>query len=776
VRRSGSRDTLNHHGRDLVKGTYEILMRRTWILSLVLLLQIGFYSIGICAGGEDDIRKITVLGNAKIEEGVIRGVIKSREGSPLSVEQVREDLKSIFNTGYFSDVQVDIKSSPQGKEIIFIVVEKPSIKEIYIAGNQKIKLEDIKEKISLPLRSIVNLAKVQENVEAIRKLYFSKGYYGVKIEYRVEYLDTNEAVVRFQITEGPKGRVSKIIFNGNRHIDSSDLKKVMLTKQWNLFSIITQTGILDEDVLKNDIQILGAYYIDHGFLDVKVSEPKIDLRNPKRIRIEIGIEEGPQYHIAAIDFRGENLTNRENLFKIIKIKRGEIYSNSAIRRDINALTEHFANQGYAYVEVIPETSVDSKNLIVNLTFEIDKKKRVYIEKIQISGNIKSRDKVVRREVRLAEGELYSAAKLSRSTARLRRTGYFKGVDLTTSRGSSDDKINVDLRVEEAATGALSFGMGYSNVEGVVGVVSLSDRNLLGLGYQGSLSFKLGSVTQDYRLSFTDPYFLGHPYSAGFDLYRQENSMFDTYSYTINGGDLRFGKELTETIRADLMYKLETVDVFDVALDADRAVKEARGKTTTSALSVTFSRDTRDDYFAPSRGSRNSVFIQNAGWILGGDNDFVKGSMETNWYFPAPLKTVLNLKGRFGIIHPYGGTEVPVYEKFYVGGIQTVRGFDYGKAGPVDLEDNPLGADKMVVLTSELIFPLAREIGLRGAVFFDYGKGFNQWNDMTPLRQGAGIGIRWFSPFGPLQIDIGWNLSPKSGEKGHVIDFAGGTVF
>ena len=747
-------------------------MRRIWFVTAILLLQVV-----ICSAGENDIHKISVLGNVKVEEGVIRGAIKSREKGPFSIEQVREDLRSIFATGYFADIQVDIKSTAQGKEIIFVLVEKPSIKEVVITGNQKVKLVDIKEKMTLAPRSILNLEKVKENAEQIRKLYFSKGYYGVAIEHQVDYLETNEAVVRFQITEGSKGSIKRILFKGNQKIKSSDLKKVMLTKERNIFSILTKSGILDEDILKNDIQILTAYYIDHGFLDVKISEPKIDLRNPKRIQIEIEIVEGAQYRIGTIDFKGDVLTTKEDLFKSIKIKRNDIYSNSAIRRDINALTEKFANQGYAYVDITPETSVDSKNFIVTLMFDIDRKKQAFFEKVQITGNTKTRDKVIRRELQVAEGELYSATKLSKSRDRLKRTGYFKEVDMTSSRGSAEDRINLDIKVEEAPTGALSFGLGYSSIENVVGVASVSDRNLFGLGYVGSLKFKLGGQTRDFRLSFTDPHFLGSPYTAGIDLYHEDVEIFDTYSYKITGGDLRFGKELTERLRADMMYKLERVNVFNVdPAQASRFILEQEGRRTTSALSIAFTHDTRDEYFAPSRGAKHTLFIQNAGGVMGGDNYFVKVTGETSWFFPAPLKTVLNLRGKVGFIEPYGGKRTPIYEKFFVGGLSTVRGFEYGTAGPTDQNKDPLGGEKMAVFTSELVFPLAREIGLRGAVFFDIGKGFDRLSELTPLRKGAGVGIRWFSPFGPIHIDIGFNLSPRSGEKGRVIDFTAGTVF
>jgi outer membrane protein insertion porin family len=747
-----------------------MIINRMWLVLFIL-----FLSIGICAGEEDLIYKITILGNVKVEEGVIQGAVKSREGRTFSTEQVREDLRSIFNLGYFTDVQVDIKSTPKGKEVIFIVVEKPSIKEVLITGNQKVKLGDIKEKVTLTPRAILNLEKVKENAEQIRKLYFSKGYYGVKVDDKIDYLESNEAVVTFKIGEGPKGHIKKITFKGNKHIKSSELRKVMTTKRWNLLSFISKTGVLDEDILKNDLQLLTAYYFDHGYLDAKVSEPKIDLRDPKRIRIEIEIVEGQQYRFGNIDFKGDVLTTKEDLFKVLKIKRNDTYSNTAIREDISALTVKFANEGYAYVEITPETSLDPKNLLVHLTFDIGKKKRVSFEKIQIIGNTKTREKVIRRELQIAEGELYNVTGLNKSRDRLKRTGYFKEVEFTTSRGSTDEKINLDIKAEEAPTGSFSFGVGYSSLEKVMGVASVSDRNLFGLGYSASLRFKLGFVSRDLRFSFTDPYFLGYRYAVGFDIYNEKLD-WDTYSYKITGGDIRLGKELTETIRADMTYKLEDISVYNVTNDASLFVKEQKGKKTTSALSLLLSTDTRDDYYAPTRGARNSFCIQNAGGILGGDNYYLKMVGETSWYFPMPLKTVLNLRGQVGFMEPYGGRLAPIYEKFFVGGIQTLRGFEYGKAGPLDTNNEPLGAEKMIVFNSELLFPLSREMGIRGAVFWDVGRGFDKFSNLTPLKTGIGVGIRWFSPVGPIHIDIGFNPIRKNGEKRMVIDFMGGTAF
>lgn len=741
-----------------------------WIALLFLVIDLG-----VCRGAEEMIDKITILGNTKVEEGVIRNAIKSKEKGPFSPDQVREDLRSIFGLGYFSDVQVDMKTTPRGREIIFIVMEKPSIKDILITGHQKVKLDDIKEKIGLTVRSILNLEKVKESEEQIRRLYFSKGYYGVKVDHKIDYLETNEAVVTFQIEEGVKGYIKKIVFKGNKKMKSSDLKKVMLTKQRNIFSLITKTGLLDEEILKNDIQMLTAYYIDHGYLQVKIAEPKIDLQNPKRIQIEIEITEGPQYRFGDIDFKGDLLTTKEDLFKSIRIKRNEVYSNTAIRKDIGLLTEKFADQGYANVEITPVTQTDELQLLVHLTFEIEKRNQVSFEKIQIVGNTKTRDKVIRRELRVAEEELYSATGLSKSKDRLKRTGFFKEVEMTTSRGSTEDRMNLEVKVEEAPTGALSFGIGYSSIENVVGQASISDRNLFGMGYYGLLKFRLGSESSDLRFSFTDPYFLGYNFAAGIDLYH-ENREFDTYSYRIIGGNLRYGKELTETLRIDSVYKLEKIKVFDVSSDASRFIREQQGEKLTSAIAFSLSIDTRDDYYNPTRGARHIISLQNAGGILGGDNYFIKGVAETSWFFPLPLKTVLNLRGKVGFVEPYSGRDVPIYEKFFVGGLNTLRGFEYGMGGPFDTNKEPLGAKKMISFQSEWIFPISREIGLKGAIFWDVGKGFDKFKDITPLKTGVGAGIRWFSPFGPIHIDLGINPNPKPGEKRRVFDFTVGTIY
>jgi outer membrane protein insertion porin family len=429
------------------------------------------------------------------------------------------------------------------------------------------------------------------------------------------------------------------------------------------------------------------------------------------------------------------------------------------------------------VEASPDTSIDRANLSVNLTFNVDKKKQVTFERIQITGNTKTRDKVVRRELQVAEGELYTITGLNESQARLKRTGYFKEVEFATNRGSADDKIDLDVKVEEAPTGALTLGLGYSSEFQVMVSASLSDRNLFGLGYSGLVKASLGSAdSSDFRVSFTDPYFLGYPYAVGFDVYREKIGTFDTYSYDVLGGDLRAGKELGPHLRIDAMYKWEKVNIYDVSLGASDYIKDQEGISTTSAISATLMRDTRNDYFLPSRGGRHSLFGQVAGGILGGTNDFVKGFLLTSWYFPLPLTLVYNLRGQFGAIEPYGGKEVPVNELFFIGGINTVRGFEYGMAGPVDRNGDPDGSQYGFAVTNEVIFPVYKDLGLMGAAFCDVGRGFNSLSDLTPIKVGVGFGIRWISPFGPIRIDWGWNPNPQEFEKSNVLEFGMGSTF
>jgi outer membrane protein insertion porin family len=732
---------------------------------------------GRCFGKDEKIVKITILGNEKIAEDVIRGTIKSRENEPLSVPQLREDLKSIYEIGFFADVIIDLRDVEGGKEVIFIVVEKPSIRNILISGNVKIEASKIKEQIDIPPGSILNVDKLKQAADAIEKFYSTKAYYRAKVDHRVHELDGNRVDIEFTIEEGKKGYIKKVRFQGNKHFRARKLRKRMDTKKKGWFWWLTKRGTLDEDILDVDLQNLRALYFDHGYLQVKIDKPEITIKKEgERIYIDIQINEGEQFKVGEIDFSGDILTTREDLFKRLSLKEGKIYRTSEVQRDILKITDFYGDKGYAYVDIAPLTSMDLEKRLVHLTFDINKGKKVYFEQINISGNTKTRDKVIRRELKVGEGDLFSSTALKRGRQRLKTTGYFKDAVFTSSKGTSDEKIDLDIKVEEAPTGTISLGVGYGSLEKVVGTAEISEGNLLGLGYRTNLSASLGGKTQRFKFGFADPWLLGTPTAAGFNVYYEDLEYYDTYDYTISGVSLQLGRFLTDYISASLLGRVERVDIYDVSDSASSYIKEQEGTRDTHSVTLSFTRDARDDYYAPTKGSLNTLSLENAGGILGGDNTFYKFTGDTNWFFPLPLSTVLHLRGRAGIVKGYAGIEVPIYERFYLGGINTIRGFEYGEAGPKDEYGQVVGAEKMVVFNAELLFPLSKEIGLRGAIFYDAGKGFDEYREFGRVNHSVGLGIRWFSPIGPIRIDWGFNLDPQGSERRSVWDFTMGTQF
>jgi outer membrane protein insertion porin family len=729
------------------------------------------------SGNQRPIVTIQVMGNDKIESAAILDQVESKEGDPLSFPALRNDIQRIYGMGYFTDVQIDVKDTTEGPLVTFVVVEKPSIGQIVITGNEKIETSKIQEKIDISLYSIVKTDKIQEIIEEIIKLYLSKGYHGAKVTYRIEPLEKNEVILEIIVDEGKKGSIRKVVFKGNKRISSRKLRGRMKTKKRTPLSLIMGTGYLDEDVLNNDLDVLKGFYYDEGYLRVKIEKPRVIVgKKGKSITIEITVDEGPRFKTEGIDFTGDILTTEEDLLAGLKTEKGKVYRNTVVQQDLLKLTDLYADQGYANVDVRPTFKLDDERNAVYLTFEIDKGEKVYFERIGVAGNTKTRDKVIRRELRFGEGDLFTSTGLRRSRQRLKTTGYFAEVDFRTSRGSSEEKLNLDVEVEEAPTGAFSVGAGFSTKDQFIIDASVSERNFLGLGYQLLVKGALGGETSDLRFSFTDPWLLGYPVSAGIDVYATEESFFDSYSTDVRGGRLSLGKELGEYLEGSLSYTYERTKVFDVAPEASPLIKEQEGERDSSILGAFLSADNRDDYFSPTRGGIYRLGAENSGGPLGGDIDFYRFTGQFQYYQPVFWEIVGHVRFLLGVIDSYGGQDVPIYERFYVGGIRTIRGFDYGEAGPEDENEEVIGAENEAVANFEILFPLSKEMGLRGVVFLDVGKGFDRFDDLLPLRAGAGVGIRWLTPLGPFRIDYGWNLDPRDNEvTGRLHFFIGGPL-
>lgn len=744
----------------------------------VSLLLFLVASSAVFAAETDKIARIDVVGNERIDKGVVTNAIKSKEGDAYDPSRVGEDLKSIYKTGYFSDVMVDVKETDKGKAVTFVVVERPSVSTIYVVGNKKVKTEDIRDKLKIKIGAVLNLDKAKESVDEIKRLYASKGYYAAKVSYEIDTEEGYKAALRFIIEEPAKASVKKITFVGNSHIKAKELKSVMRTREKGLFSWFTGSGILDEEAIDEDRKQIEGLYHDRGYVRSKVGVPEIKIsKDGKSISINIPLEEGDLYKLGEIEVKGDLIFSESEIKNKLKSKTGNTFRSSLYASDIGTITDLYQDKGYAFVDVAPVTNIDDESRTVNVVFDIAKGSEVFFNRINVIGNVRTRDKVIRRELKVAEGDLYSASNLKESKRKLTNTTYFKSIDLKTVKTDEPDLVNLDVLVEEKPTGTFSLGVGYSTYEKAMITGGVSQENLLGTGWKIYLNASLSSVTHLYDLTIVDPYTLDTNISTALNVFNTQRD-FDTYRFAGNGGSLTVARPLTDYLTAALRYRYQEMSVTRVSSDASAFLQNQAGTASTSALGPSLSYNTIDDVLNPTKGTIASASVEVAGGALGATNDFVKATASWGRYFPVKYGTEVFVRGTAGTVRPYGGSTIPIWERFYVGGINTVRGFQYGMAGPLDpATDDPIGALNQLFFNVEWIFPIYRPAALKGVFFFDYGKGFNEMNGfISSLRPAAGFGIRWLSPIGPINVDLGFNLNPKSGEKRSVFDFSMGRPF
>jgi outer membrane protein insertion porin family len=732
------------------------------------------------AAETDRIVRIDVVGNERIDKGVVTNAIKTKEGDVYDPARVGEDLKSIYKTGYFSDVMVDVKDTDRGKTVTFVVVERPSVGVIYIVGNKKVKTEDIKDKLKIKSGSVLNLDKVKESIDEIKKLYASKNYYAVKVTYEVDTQQGYKAALRFIIEEPQRAYVRKITFPGNVHFKPSQLKAVMRTQEKGWFSWFTGSGILDDEVVDQDRKQIEGFYHDNGYVRSKVGIPDIKIsQDGKTITIAMPVEEGNLYKVGTIDFKGDMILSEADLKKKMKSKTGDTFRSSLFNGDIGMLTDLYQDKGYAFTDIAPLTDINDEDRTVNIVFDIAKGSEVYFNRINIVGNVKTRDKVIRRELKVAEGDLYSASNMKETKRKLTNTAYFKSVDLKTVKTDEPDLVNLDVLVEEKPTGTFSVGIGYSTWEKGMLTGGISQENIVGTGMKVYLNGSISSITHLYDITLVDPYTFDKNLSSSFNIFNTE-TIFTTYRFGGDGGSYTLARPLTDYLTASLRYRYQEMSVTRVVPDAGEFLQSQAGTKSTSAIGPSLLYNTIDNVLDPSKGTIASALFEVAGGPLLGSDEFVKGVVSYGRYIPYLWGTTFFLRGTAGTIRPYGGTEVPLWERFYVGGIGSVRGFEYGMAGPLDTAvrpEDPIGALNELYFNAEWIFDIYKPAGLKGFLFFDYGKGFNGMSGfLETLRPAAGFGIRWYSPIGPINVDLGFNMDPHDGERRSVFDFSMGKPF
>ena len=742
----------------------------------IIFLLILCLPVVVPAQESERVSKVEVTGNERVDTAVITNNIKTKEGDAYNLDKIREDMKNIYKTGFFSDVQIDIRDGDKGKNVTFVVIERPPVKSILVSGNKKIKTDDLIDKVKVKTGTVLNIEKVKESMDEIRKLYSSKGYYAARVTYEIDYGEKYDATVTFVVDEPQQSYVKKIAFTGNTHFKESELRGYMQTKEKGMLSWFTGSGILDEDTLGQDRRNLEAFYHDNGYTKVQVGVPDIRIsKDGKSITITTAIEEGVIHTVGTIEFAGDIIVPREELLKRIKTKPGQLFRTTVFYEDVLTLTDIYQDMGYAFAEIAPTTSIDDNNHIVNATFNIAKNQEVYFNRVNIVGNTRTRDKVVRRELTFAEGDRFSITNIKDSKKKLKNTTYFKDTDFKILKTDDPKKVNVDLSIEEKPTGTFSVGAGYSTSEQVIVSGSVSEDNFFGTGRRVSLEAALSSYTNEFRFTYLEPYIFDKKLSLGTSIFNFKRYL-DTYDYERVGGNIALIRQLTDDVKGTVKYRLENVDVQNISSDASTYIKEQEGTSLTSSMIFSLTKNTIDDVMNPTKGINSGIILETAGGPFGGDNYFVSITGFYGKYIPIKfMESSFFVKGTMGTIGGYSGREVPITEKFYVGGLSSVRGFRYGEAGPMDENDEPIGAKNQMFFNFEWIFPIYKPAGVKGVLFFDTGAGFDSWNSLR-MRTAAGAGIRWFSPLGPIRLEFGFNLNPKDDERTSLFDFAIGTQY
>ncbi len=723
--------------------------------------------------------EIVVLGNQKVTKDTITDKMNTKVGGQLSTTTLDQDLKDLYGLGFFDNLMINLAAVGERVEIAVIVVEKPTINTIVIKGNKKLKRKELLKEITLHTFNILNEGRLKESLEKMKAFYHEKGFYSVRIKTKTARVGKNHVRVIFIIDEGPKCYVKKLRFHGNDNFRSWSLRRKIQTKTYSFFlSWITDAGILKKDQLENDAKLLKSFYLSKGYVQARISKPKITLDdNRKWIYLDFDIEEGEIFTMGKVEVVDPDskpeLTN--SLLKILKGKSGKTFSNLNLQADIETLSTFFADRGHAYVDIDPHTSINPEKLEIDVAYHINRGIKFLFGRININGNTKTRDKVIRRELRFSEGDLFSGSALKRSRERLNNTQFFSEADIQTIQ-NDDETIDVNVKVVEGSTGAFSVGLGYSTVDSIIAITSISQKNWLGKGLDATFNVELSGTRQFYNIGVTDPYFLDTNMSSGINIYNEEYE-YDAY-YTLQQGiRVSVGKPIDEYTSWSAGYRWEKVEIFDITSTASSYIWDEEGIATTSQVYLSLIRDKRDNYLFPTRGYRVKGTVVFAGGPLGFDNDFYKVILEGHKFYPFKWSSAFHLWGRLGYADGYGGQELPLYERFYVGDLKTVRGFDFGEAGPEDENGDVIGGTKEFILSAEWIFPLIKNMGIKGVIFYDAGKAFDDDENLSfDLRHSVGFGIRWKSPMGPLRIEWGFNLAPEDDEKSSVWDFSIGTFF
>jgi outer membrane protein insertion porin family len=760
------------------------LFRFLWLICLLAVIL----SAGVSApdaraqtsGGV--INAIRIDGNQRIEAETVKSYLSISVGDPFNPAQINKSLKSLFATGLFGDVNM----VREGNTLVIQIDENPIINRIAFEGNERISDEVLSDEVELRARVVYTRTKVQNDVARVVKIYRRSGRFAATVDAKIIELPQNRVDLVFEIDEGPSTEIKRINFIGNRRFSDGDLRDVILTKESSLLSFFTSDDTYDPDRLTFDRDLLRTFYLSEGYADFRVVSAVAELtRDRTGFFITFALDEGERYRFGKIVVDSElRDLSVEQLLDEVKSIEGDWYDASLIEDSIQILTDTLGNLGFAFVDIRPRTDRNRESRIIDLRYDITEGPRVFVERINITGNVRTLDKVVRREFRLVEGDAFNAAKYRRSRQRIQNLGFFESVEVTQKSGSAPDKTIIDVEVAETSTGQLTLGAGFSSSDGPLGNVSINERNLLGKGQTLRLAFLVSRRRQQIDLGFTEPYFLDREFSAGVDLFARRADLTDQSNFDEDsqGGVLRFGYALTEEIRHSVRYRAQRSTLNNFDDDVSPFIRQESGSRVTSAIGHSISYDVRNSFFNPTEGFVIRLEQDIAGLL--GDAKYFRNKLSGEFHYPITDFFTGSLTGSVGNIFGLFGEDIRIDERFFLGG-QSFRGFTSAGIGPRDLRtDDPLGGNTFFVSTAEIGFPIGvvSAVDLRGRLFADMGTLTNvDLNgpglvDGAKIRASVGVGISYGSPFGPILIDLGIPILKEDYDDTEVVRFSFGTRF
>jgi len=774
-----------------LKKVFSTLAPALSTVSIVALTPIVALVAPSCLNGETfEIDQVLIQGNRRIDSEVIRQQISAEPGQ-VSREVISEDVKTLYRTGFFDQVSARLADSEERtdlKSLKYDLIEKPIVRKVFIKGNQAVKESELAPVFSFGPKRFFDRTRVTFLMRNARALYQQKGYYDAEFDFSVLPVGENQVDLTFEVTEGERYKIRRIRFRGLEELRESDLVSAMQTSRYKWWSSwLFGTGRLNREMLENDRQLIQQFFLDHGFLDATLSDPHIETKDGD-IEIVFTVREGNQYRIGEIDASGDLIDDSvQSTLEGIRTKSGDVFSATAVREDSFIISDKFTDIGYAFANVVPQTRISPELELVNLEYQTNKGLPVSVNRIRIRGNTKTYDNVIRRELRLAEQELYSSSKVRRSEQLLQRLGYFEEVDISTEPTDSDSEIDLLVNVREASTGTFSVGAGYSSSDGALFNTRLSENNIFGTGRRVVLNADIGTEREQYIVSLLDPRFRDSYWSFGVEGFLTEREFTD-FDRRLDGGSISFGYPLEEALgewAQDISFSLEYqyfgINIRNVNEDnAAPLVVASRGKSTASGVTPRLVRNTINNPLNPTRGSRQELSFEATG--LGGSEKYFLAEASNQLYQPLGDtfigEFIFSWRTRIGYGETYDGDPFPLFRRYFPGGINSVRGFKARTLGPKDERGNEFGGSSQFINNLEIIFPLFDSVGLKGVIFYDIGEAFddNQSIRLRDLRQAYGAGLRWNSPLGPIRIEFGFPIDREEGEDSSVTLFSLGAPF